>query len=227
MGRISVSTHKFCRGKVPGDGSCLYWSILLVLQLLSIEMFGADLSNMLLTEVLIKEAFKGYLLEEVNEGLRVQVADYIRAHSEMHDMVLNSDTEYKDVEEYCSAIEQGKLWGGDPELNVLSILHNIKICVIDPTKVTKNNGLLTLYYGEENPSATQCVYIYFDGNHFDPLFMVNMNNSNEKETKFDPDDQMVNDLLKKFIEEELKRNYTLYETNTICIFHFRSCRIMC
>jgi hypothetical protein len=207
MGKISAITHKFCRGKVPGDGTCLYWCILLVRQLLSKEIFGEDLSKILLTEILIEQEFTGDLLKEMNEGLRIEVAEYIRNHPEMHDMVLNTDTKYEDVVGYCSAIEQGKLWGGDPELKALSDLYNIIICVIDPRKVTKKNCLIPSYYGERNPLATECVYIYFDGeDHFDPLYLVNMENLDEKETIFDPNDQMRNDLLKKFIKETLKRN---------------------
>jgi hypothetical protein len=31
------------------------------------------------------------------------------------------------------------------------------------------------YYGEDNLSATQCVYIYYNGrDHFDPLFIENI-----------------------------------------------------
>jgi hypothetical protein len=192
MGKISASTHKFYRGEAPGDGTCLYWSFLLVIKPLLVKRFGEVSYD---------------LMKLINDGLRTEVAQYIRSHPEMYDMVLNSDTEYKDVVGYCSAIEQGKLWGGDPELKALSDLYNIIICVINPTKVTKENCLIPSYYGEGNPLATQCVYIYFDGeDHFDPLYLVNMENLDEKETIFDPNDQMRNDLLKKFIKETLKRN---------------------
>jgi len=207
MGKISATTHQFRRGKARGDGTCLYWSFLLVFKLRLIEILGEDLFNKFLTKGLIEDQSKEDLIEAINENLRMEVANYIREHTEMHRMVLSSTDDYETVQEYCSAIEQGELEGGDLELTALSDLFNIIICVIDLTKITSDNCLLPSYYGENNPLATECVYIYYNGeDHFDPLYMINIEDSNDIETIFDPNDQTVNDLLKKCIKEKMKCN---------------------
>jgi hypothetical protein len=207
MGKIFAATHEFRRGKARGDHKCLYWSFLLVFKLRLIEILGEDLFNKFLTKGLIEDKSKEYLIEAINEGLRIEVANYILEHTEMHRMVLSSTDKYKTVQEYCFAIEQGKFWGGDPELKALSDLFNIIICVIDLTKITSDNCLLPSYYGEDNRLATECVYIYYNGkDHFDPLYMINIENSNHIETISVPNDQTVIDLLKKFIKEKLKCN---------------------
>jgi len=192
MDKISARTHKFCRGKAPGDRKCLFWSFLDVMKPFLIAVLG----NVL---------FERDLMEALNEDLRVRVADYIRSHTEMHYMVLASAFGYKTVEQYCSDIMQVKLLAGEPELHALSSLYNILICKIDLINIRGDKCLSPSYYGEKNTLATQCVYIYYNGrDHFDPLFIKNRTNPNEKETMFDPNDETVNDLLRKFIKEELK-----------------------
>jgi hypothetical protein len=199
MCKTFAETHKFCRGTVPGDGKCLYWSFLLGIRPHLIETlrnisFQPDLKN---------------ALNDSNEDLRLRVAKYIREHTELHDLVLaeDEDEEYETIEEYCSAVERGELWGGDVEKKVLSTLFNILICEISPGITRAGKCLNLRYYGEDNPLATECIYIYYNGeDHFDPLYVVEMENSNNKQTIFDPNDQMVNNILRKFIKEELGRN---------------------
>ncbi len=145
-------------------------------------------------------------METLNESLRVEVANYIRGHREMHQDILKSFPKYQTIEKYCSDIEQSKLWGGGPELKVLSDLFKIIICVVDPTLIKKGNCLSPLYYGQDNPLATKCIYIFYNGiDHYDALRVVNMKNTDEIETIFDPNNQTVNDLLKNFINGELHR----------------------
>jgi len=192
MDKICTTTHKFHRGKASSDGKCLFWSFLFVIEPILIKLLDTTIFNEVLMGVL-------------NDGLRMLVTDYIRRHPEMHHRILNSVIGYKNIEKYCSKIEQGELWAGQPELNILSSLYNVLICVIDLTKVTKDKRLLPSYYGQDNPLATECVYIYYNGtDHFDPLYVVNVKKPNEITTIFDPNDQTVNDLLRKFIKEELK-----------------------
>jgi len=90
-------------------------------------------------------------------------------------------------------------------LKALSDLYNIIICVINPGIINKKNCLLPPYYGQDNHLASKCIYIYYNGSHYDPLYLMNKKNTNEIETYFDPNDQTVNDLLKKFIKEKLHR----------------------
>jgi hypothetical protein len=235
MGKISAATHEFRHGNARGDGTCLYWSFLLVFKLRLIEILGEDLFNKFLTEGLIEDESKEDLIEAINEGLRIEVANYILEHTEMHSIIILEHTEmhsmitdeYQIIQKYCSDIKEGKLWGGDLELRALSDLFKIKICVInlkrnehdnclwvsyygedDPlAKNERDNCLWVSYYGEDDPLATECVYIYYNGkDHFDPLYMINIENSNDIETISILNDQTVIDLLKKWIKEEFKCN---------------------
>jgi hypothetical protein len=194
MDKMSVKKHKVYRERAPANGTCLFWSFIFGIKPLLIPIFG-------------DVPFRPDLMNVLDENFRLQVAEYIREHDYMHMMVLNSGTKYRTVEKYCSAIEEGKLWGGDPELLVLSKLCNIFICKIDLLNITCDNCLKPSYYGEDNPLATKCVYIYYNGeNHFDPLYVADIKNSNNKQTIFDPNDPIINNILKEFIKKELKCN---------------------
>ncbi|CAF2648392.1 unnamed protein product [Rotaria sp. Silwood2] len=176
MGKISGKTHKFVRGNVLSDGTCLYWSALKV--------------------------FNQPLLEQYNEDLRIHTANYIRNHKEIHYTISNRGT----VDEYCSAIEEGKLWGGDLELQVLSNIYNTIICLISVTECNGAKFVWSLFYGENNSLATTYVCMLHDvqQGHYDPLYVMNIKNTNEKETIFDRNDNTIKELLADFIRKELK-----------------------
>ena len=194
MNGISTATHHFRRGSALRDGTCLFWSFLLVIKPLLIYIFG-------------NVPFNRDLWEALNEDLRIRVAEYIFKSVELRKNALNSDSGYTNIRSYCLAIIQGRLWDGAPELRTLTKLYSgIIICVIDPTKIGAKNCLILSYYGQDNPSAKYCVYIYHNGrDHFDPLFMVNKTKSNEICTIFPRNNQMVNEILKEFITNELER----------------------
>jgi hypothetical protein len=208
MTEISATTHKFCRGKVLGDGTCLYWCGLLVFKRFLLHIISEDLFNIYLTEILDKDLFKWDIMQALNYALRASVTDYIREHEEMHDIVINSTNGCYSVAKYCSLIEDGDLWGGAPELRILSNLYNTLICVISLEKDKGKPCARISCYGEDNERATRCTFILYDKakGHFDPLYVVNTQNLNEKETIFERNDITVVELLKKFIKEDLKCN---------------------
>jgi hypothetical protein len=208
MTEISATTHKFCRAEVPGDNTCLFWCGLLVFKLFFLHIITEDLFNICLTESLVQDLFEWDVMKAVNYALRARVTKYIREHEDIHDIVINSTDRCYPVEEYCSLIEDGELWGGAPELWILSNLYNTLICVIS---LEKDNGKPCVHiscYGEDNPTATRCTFILYDKEkgHYDPLYVVNTQNLNEKETIFERNDKTVVELLKKFIKEDLKCN---------------------
>jgi len=79
MAKIPAISHEFRRGKVDGDGSCLYTSF---------------------------RYLNGTVQTMDNKRLRCMVANYIRNHENLHISVLQSGTLCKTVEEYCSQIEK-------------------------------------------------------------------------------------------------------------------------
>ena len=192
MKEKSAQTHEFRRKQVPRDGTCLFWSLLALLITYLKRIFG---------NIPFSEELKNVL----NKAFRVQAVDYIRSHRHLQEDILLAFPYYKSIEKYCLELEQGNLWGGQPELRALSYYYNIIICVINPIIVTKQNCILPSYYGEDNPLASGCIYIYHDGDHYEPLRLINKKNTNEIETMFDPNDSLVNDILRRFIHEKTNR----------------------
>ena len=188
-GMISAGTHHFCREKVDGDGNCLFTSVLI--------------------------AFQPHLT--TNKDLRESVAYCIlnSPDPELHGLIMAADhAGCKNIEEYCSKLERGgKIWGGESELNILSKLFNILICVISLSYKDGKKRVWSCYYGQDYPKGTKCVYIFYEElsrknnkGHYEPLCLINMRNSKEKETILNPDDDTVNECLQKFIKEKLKCN---------------------
>ena len=192
MKEKSAETHEFGLKKVPGDGKCFFWSFIYAMEPYLKEIFG---------DILFSEELKNVL----NEAFRVQAVDYIRSHHDLQEHILQGFPEYQSIGEYCSELEQGKLWSGEPELRALSDYYDIMICVINPIKANEQNCILPFYYGENNPSASKCIHIYHDGDHYEPLRLINKKNANEIETMFDPNDSSVNDILRIFIYRKTNR----------------------
>lgn len=190
---LSTKTHRFQRGQAPSDGACLFWSFLMATTSYWKKIFGFIPRNLAVWSALV-------------DGLRIGVVDYIRCHTEIHPQVLASQSVYKNVGDYCTAIVKGDLWPGDIELKVLSTLHDIGIVLIDPTKIDINNHLVPSFYGQDNPSAKYCIFIYFNGiDHFDPLVMK-IEGTNQFQTMFRCYEPMAIFLLWKYIKE-LKREH--------------------
>ena len=192
MKEKSAETHEFGLKTVPRDNKCFFWSFLYAMEPRLKEIFG---------DILFSDELKNVL----NKTFRVQAVDYIRSQRDLQEDILQAFPKYESIGEYCSELEQGKLWGGEPELRALSDYYDIVICVINSTIVNKQNCLLPFYYGEDNLLTSKCIYIYHDGNHYEPLRLINKKNTNEIETMFDPNDLSVNDILRKFIHEKTNR----------------------
>jgi hypothetical protein len=179
MKETSAATHEFCRGKVDGDGSCLYTSFRYV---------------------------NGSIDAIDNKRLRILVANFIREHKNLHPEVLESGTSCKTVEEYCTEIEKHNLWGGEPEIRALTMISRTLIRLVSRTKTAQGKYVTTiLNYGEDVELFKECVFILYDqeNKHYDPLYVINKENLVEKLTIFRRDDEEVSKLLGKFIREEL------------------------
>jgi len=136
------------------------------------------------------------------------VADYIRKHENLHLAILQSGTSCKTVEEYCTQIEKHNLWGGEPEVRALAMLSRTQIRLIYKTK-SDQGGYITniLNYGEDKETFKERVYILYDeeNKHYDPLYVINKD-SHEQLTIFSSNDELVDELLEKFIREEFGGN---------------------
>jgi hypothetical protein len=179
MNNLSATTHAFCRGKAAGDGSSLYTSF----------RYVDGISNTI-----------------DNKKLRSMVAAHIRKHEDLHLVVLQNGVHCETVGDYCDKIEKSNLWGGEPEIRALAMLSHILICLvwIKPT-AQDDTEICIINFGEDEDSVTQCAYILYDqaNKHYDPLYVINKQDPNEKMTIFPRDDKTIAALLSRFIREEL------------------------
>ena len=238
MSSSSINTHEFRLGSVPGDRTCLFWSILLLLKQYVLRMVtedvpeyaflaildGAFMNGNLSTSHHGISFFKNDAVKKLNQQMRQRVADFIRNNLDMHNLVRNSTDRPYSISSYCDSLMQAAIFAGDLELKVLSDLLVTMICVIT---VTKDRGQLCVYptlYGETNEDAKQCIFILYDdiGKHFSPLYKVNKNDINDKQTIFDRNDIATLALLQAFIKDNLhcKFNYASQTTIKICCYSF-------
>jgi len=129
-----------------------------------------------------------------NTRLRSMVADYIRKHPNLHLSAVESE------------IEKHNLWGDEPEIRALVMLSRIIIRLVYKTKTVQGEYAINiLNYGEDIESFKECVYILYDeeNKHYDPLYLINKQNSDEKLTIFQRNDETVSELLGTFIREQL------------------------
>ncbi|CAF1009851.1 unnamed protein product [Adineta steineri] len=113
---ISETTYTLRREKVPGDGSCLYWSFRYAMSLLSLTV----------------------------QDLRNQVADYIFNRKDIFDVdILLLPTKYKSRQQYCDGIRKHE-WSGHPEFEALSQIYHIMIKVIILRKDQQQNSSIDM-----------------------------------------------------------------------------------
>jgi len=80
------------------------------------------------------------------------------------------------------------------------------IRLVSRTKTAEGKYVINIWtYGEDIESFKECVHILYDeeNKHYDPLYLINKENSEEELTIFQRDDETVSCLLSKFIEEEM------------------------
>jgi hypothetical protein len=179
MKEKSAVTHQFCRGKVDDDSSCLYSSFRYV---------------------------NGTWDTIDNKRIRSQVADRIRKNKDLRSEVSLSDTDCKTVEEYCEKIVKHNLKGSETEIKALAMVSHLQIRLVyimknDQGKYTSN----ILYYGN-NENFRECACIIYDkeNEHYDPLYISDMEDSCKPLTLFSRDDESIDRLLEKFINDEFR-----------------------
>jgi len=175
----SATNNEFHRGKVDDDGSNLCTAFRYV---------------------------NGTLSTIDNKRLGSLMADYILNKEDLHRSVLDSNTKYKTIKDYCDQIKKGNLPGGKFELEALAMIAHLVICVVSMIKTDQGDVIIKiLNYGEHEESFKECVYILYDeeNKRYDPLHVTNKEDPQEKLTIFQRDDDAISELLDKFIREEL------------------------
>jgi hypothetical protein len=182
MSKLSATTHEFRRGNASADGSCLYTSF-------------RDVSG---TSKIID-----------NKRVRSQVADYIRTHKSIHPVIIKSDVSCKPVGEYCDLTEHGNLLDDESELKALAVVSRTAIRLVSTTKTAEDKLHMKVFeYGENMESIEECVYLLHDGEnkHYVPLYVIHKQNSDEKITISNRDDEIVVTLIDQFIQHEQQGN---------------------
>ncbi|CAF1426554.1 unnamed protein product [Adineta steineri] len=176
---ISALPHEFRRGQVPVDSSSLLSSIRYV------NNTNGTSNNKTLRNFVAERIFK-------NENLRTAI--------------LGRQTNCTTAAQYREQIKKGQLHDGAIEIKVLSNLCDLLIRVVSMKENHPDStNLPYLEYGDDAKTTNKCVYILYDeeAKHYDPLYIVNKDNPDEKLTIFERDNTETSDLLRTFIQEKL------------------------
>ncbi len=172
---VSKATPKFFQNFTALDGDCLFSSLCFVLR---------------------------HLQKNTIKDLRQKAADSILQSDTIDDEVLFAETG-KTREKYCYEIKNTNAWGGEAEIRAIGKLHGVIIRVIS---VVEGDGIISSVhvteFPENEPSFEKCVYIILRNKHYEPLYLRNANNSNEKTTLFDRNDRTIKKILCDFIQEK-------------------------
>ncbi|CAF0885705.1 unnamed protein product [Adineta ricciae] len=219
MSSSSTNTHEFRQGSVPGDRTCFFWSIILLLKQHILNMVIEDLPEYAFSAILDGtfmngnlstnhhdiSFFKNHDIKKLNQQMRKRVADFIRDEVDLHNLVTNCTDHPYSIPTYCDLLIRAELFAGDLELKVLSDLLDTMICIITATKYRDQPYVYATSYGETNELAKQSIFILYDdiGKHFSPLYKVNKNDINDKQTIFRRNDLTAPTLLQIFIKDKL------------------------
>lgn len=192
VNNISEAKHKFFSESVKGDGSCFFWSLKYLLHFLKIA------STQHLREI------TAYFIEK-NENLHAFIPEPIE---EDEDILVKAPVcieKCNRIDNYCSQIRK-KLYAGEPEYVATAALYQKQIIVIVMNdKGDKSFGRCDRY-GDEKLS--ECIYLQLDesSKHFEPLYISNKKNRDEKIKVFPCNNSSVQKLLKAYIEEKRRSN---------------------
>ncbi|CAF2510349.1 unnamed protein product [Rotaria sp. Silwood2] len=166
-----------------------------------IEKINDNASSLLAS---IREA-NGYPDRINNQYLCSMISQCICKNATLNSLVSN----YGDVNEYCNKIVKGELYGDEVQLQALSIICRLVICIVSASKsIDGSIRIGNNIYGESIESFEECIYILYDEEHehYDPLYVINMENQ-QKTKVFQRNDKTIVKLLNIFLKEEF--NYDI------------------
>jgi hypothetical protein len=137
----------------------------------------------------------GILNKTDDDRLRSIVTDFLHKNKALYHEDLGSGIECKTDR-----------WGDELELEALAMLYQKLIRLVSKTKNAQGKYVTNiLNYGQYTQSFKECIYILYDEEkkYYQPLYLINKQNTDEKFTTFQCDDETVSELLAKFIREEL------------------------
>lgn len=212
MKRASPSC-RIRRGWVPGDGTCFFWSVLMLFKHRLHHLFYYVMDTLSIGDLvslpmakLAKGQFRSAAMRSLNEQLRSLIADGILGDTDISDFVAGIVGKDASVDSYCQRIRKGELWGGDPEFRVTSNIFQTLVCVVTLRPPGNDKRVYLSCYGEGNKAARQCVFVLYDqaNRHYSPLYLAASDNLADEETIFDRTDVRLQSLLAQFIEEDLR-----------------------
>ena len=138
----------------------------------------------------------GSYQEDNGSELRKVVADFILAHPDRfgHGVLDNG----RNVQQYATWIKKPESWGGAIEIQILSEIHGVCIRVMN----IKEASFMPL----GNEHHKECIYLRFDGVHYDAFFAQKSDGG--KQTLFKTDDNAVVQAVREYGRlEKGKSNY--------------------
>ena len=131
----------------------------------------------------LSDKFRNMIIQDINNNTDIYTNDILG----------------KERNEYCKWLKQNTSWGGEIEMNILSKLFDITINAVD---IETN-----VVYKYESNNNNNCVYVIYDGIHYDAIALSN-DNDNDNITIFDKNDiNALNSIKKLALDLKDKRQY--------------------
>ncbi|CAF1276398.1 unnamed protein product [Adineta steineri] len=175
---ISATTYILRRKKVPGDGSCLYWSFI---DAMSLSPDAQDLRN--------------------------KVANYI-LKMDIDDIQLQFPRGCQDRGQYCDRIRNGAWGGEPELEALSQMYRIMIRVINLRRDQQQNLPINTINYGENDELCTKCIFVIYDRAvpHYEPLYLFNTETLQDEIKTFNRDDTRVDDLLPDFITFQIDSN---------------------
>ncbi len=153
---------KFIVRRSPGDGDCMYWSILL----------AASHRGLAWATTILQQYPNGgaaaYLRAQLHNALYNQNPDdsQLRVQNAFRQMPQLTQTQVEErLTAGVAAPGDPRSWGQDPEAHLISLLYDIPIAIVDGSRESQRpNHIVNIPRGNGQP-----LYLYWRGNHFDWL----------------------------------------------------------
>lgn len=131
--------------------------------------------------------------------LRKQIADCIRQSSALYNDYILNDTG-KTVQEYCKDLETTNLWGGELEIDIVSMSYKMIVWVVRVDHPTSHISFAK--FPLKKQSFDECCHIIYSGDHYEPLYSFDESNPSKKVTIFHCKDENVKHKILEFLTKK-------------------------
>jgi ubiquitin thioesterase OTU1 len=149
-------TSKLQRQAIRGDGACLFSALNYIINDGNFDVNNAQANN---------------------QQLRNAIALSIEGNADLFSETLLGTPPH----DYAERVQNPETWGGDIEIRVFEMMHEIEIRIVDLTRGR------VIQQGP--PYALHCAYVTWDNRHYEPLYRFDPT-TQQVQTRFLPNDEL-------------------------------------